>query len=118
MKFLANENMPMEVITQLKEKGYDLIRVDDVKKGMSDSAVLTLSIKENKILITFDKDFGEKVFRNGKSAKGILLLRFVPKSVDLISKRILSFLEKSHELENKFIVLEEDRVRIRDIKQS
>lgn len=116
MKFLANENMPLEVIKQLKEKGYDVMRVDDVQKGMNDNSVLKLSIQENRILITFDKDFGEKVFRNGEAAKGILLLRFVPESVDFITRRMISFLEKSQELENKFIVLEKDRVRIRDIK--
>jgi predicted nuclease of predicted toxin-antitoxin system len=63
MKFLANENIPFELIDDLRKLGYDILRVDEVKKGMRDHEVLDLSFKEGRILITFDKDFGSSHLR-------------------------------------------------------
>lgn len=116
MKFLANENIPWDVVKELRNKGYEIMRVDEVQKGMNDAEVLKLSFEQDRILITFDKDFGEKVFRSKASTKGIILLRFSPESIAFIIKRITCLLENFPDLKNKFIVVEEDRIRIKDVK--
>jgi predicted nuclease of predicted toxin-antitoxin system len=33
MKFLANENIPFELIDDLKKSGYDILRVDESARG-------------------------------------------------------------------------------------
>ena len=43
--------------------------------GVSDEAVLELANREEAMLLTADKDFGEIVFRLGKLAAGVILLR-------------------------------------------
>ena len=48
MKLLANENIPLELVKELRDSGYDILRVDEVKKGMKDNEVLDLSFKEKK----------------------------------------------------------------------
>jgi len=45
------------VIQKLINEGYEVLRVDEIKKGMSDEEVIQLSNKEKVVLITFDKDF-------------------------------------------------------------
>jgi predicted nuclease of predicted toxin-antitoxin system len=60
MKFIANENIPIEIVNNLRKAGYNFIRIDEIKKGLSDIGVIKLAEKENGILITFDKDFEEQ----------------------------------------------------------
>jgi len=116
MKLLANENIPIELVKELRNSGYDILRVDEVKKGMKDREVLDLSIKESRILITFDKDFGELAIKEKRKATGIILLRIHPESIQHIKKRILLLFGQIRELEGKFIVLEEHIIRERNLK--
>jgi len=116
MKFLANENLPLELVNELKNSGYDILRVDEVKKGMKDREVLEFSFKEKRILITFDRDFGKLVVKEGKDAVGIILLRFQPKSIQHIKDRLFLLFGKIKELEGKFIVMEEHLIRERELK--
>lgn len=80
---------------------------------MSDEEVLKLAQKEGRILITFDRDFGELVFREGVRVKGIILLRFAPRSPEYIATRIESLLKtKEITFERQFVVVTESRIRV------
>jgi predicted nuclease of predicted toxin-antitoxin system len=46
-----------------------------MEPGVSDDVVLDLAYQESELLLTADKDFGELVFRQGRLAYGILLVR-------------------------------------------
>lgn len=116
MKFIANENIPFEVVINLRKAGYNLIRIDEIKKGLSDDEVIKLTNKENGILITFDKDFGELVFKKRMLVGGIILIRIKPKNISYIFDRILYLLNSNIEIKRNFIVLEEDKIRIKQIK--
>ena len=43
---------------------------------MPDDEVLSGSVSRDRVLITSDKDFGDLVFRDGKTAVGVVLIRF------------------------------------------
>ncbi len=116
MKFLANENIPLKVVNELKHNGYDILRVDELKKGMSDTEVLDIATKEKRVLITFDKDFGEIAIKTKRALNGIIILRMRPESAEFIKYRLLSLLKKSLQFKNKLIVLTEDRYRERTLK--
>ena len=64
MRFLANENFPLDAVEALRQNGHDVawIRIDS--PGISDPQVLSRAQSENRILLTFDKDFGELAFRS------------------------------------------------------
>ena len=62
-------------LTGFKEKGYEVFSVYDEAPGISDAEVLRRAHEEERILITNDKDFGEKVYRGGNPHSGIVLLR-------------------------------------------
>jgi predicted nuclease of predicted toxin-antitoxin system len=82
MHFLANENFPLDAVEALRQNGHDVawIRVDS--PGISDLEVLNRAQAENRILLTFDKDFGELAFRSKLPATtGIIL--FTIKAQDL-----------------------------------
>lgn len=95
MKLLAIENFPKASVTLLRLKGYDVLSVGDNCPSVEDEDVIDLAIKEERLIITFDKDYGELVFRRGmKPGKGIIFLRLEvftsEEPAEIIHKRIES----------------------------
>jgi predicted nuclease of predicted toxin-antitoxin system len=110
-KFLADENFPKNSLLALQRKGIEVKSVIEYKKSISDEAVLNLAIQRSRILITFDQDFGELVFRRKIPSKGIILLRFEPQSSQEVTKSLLNLFSSGIKLENCFTVVEKDRIR-------
>jgi predicted nuclease of predicted toxin-antitoxin system len=76
MKLLADENFPSEAVGALREGGHDVLWVRAAFPGASDSRVLERATSEQRIVLTFDKDFGELAFRWALPAtSGIILFR-------------------------------------------
>ncbi|MEO8769829.1 MAG: DUF5615 family PIN-like protein [Ferruginibacter sp.] len=76
MKILANENFPYTSIYYLKEKGYDVLSIGMDNPGIKDSEIMSIAIKEERTIVTFDRDYGELIFRhNYKPEKGVIYLR-------------------------------------------
>lgn len=67
MKFLANENFPLPSINVLRSEGYDILNIAEVCPGISDVEVVQKAISENRAILTFDKDYGEIIFKHGKN---------------------------------------------------
>jgi predicted nuclease of predicted toxin-antitoxin system len=44
-------------------------------RGMADDAIIQKGFTENWIIMTNDKDFGEKVYRERRPHKGVIFLR-------------------------------------------
>jgi predicted nuclease of predicted toxin-antitoxin system len=59
MRLLADENFPGAAVTALGAVGHDVVWVGAVAPGTSDPDVLAWAAREQRILLTFDKDFGE-----------------------------------------------------------
>ena len=76
MKFLANENFPLDSIKYLIGKGIDVKAVGAHFPGVSDKEVIEFAEKEQRIILTFDRDYGELIFKFGnKPEKGVIYLR-------------------------------------------
>lgn|GEM_PF-3287534 len=78
--YLTSRDVPIEVIRALKRKGVDVNSVIEFSPGLNYREVLNLANREDRIFVTFDKDFGELVVREKVKVKGLILLRFAPKS--------------------------------------
>jgi hypothetical protein len=59
MRFLANENFPGAAVKALVAAGHDVVWVRIAAPGTTDPDVLAWAAREERILLTFDKDFGE-----------------------------------------------------------
>jgi predicted nuclease of predicted toxin-antitoxin system len=90
IKFLADENVPIEAVKALKRKGLDIVSIIEFSTALNDKEVLDLVNRENRILINFDKYFGELVVKEKVRIKGLILLRFAPKSPQEIAMRIMA----------------------------
>jgi predicted nuclease of predicted toxin-antitoxin system len=62
-QLLANENVAGNVVIALRADGHDVVWIKEVGPGSTDDVVLSLALAENRVLLTFDNDFGELAFR-------------------------------------------------------
>jgi predicted nuclease of predicted toxin-antitoxin system len=58
MRFLADENVSSNAVTELKAAGYDVVWVRTVAPGSKDEDILALAAREERTILIFDKDFG------------------------------------------------------------
>jgi len=76
MQFLANENFPLDVVEALRQEGHDVAWIRTDAPGSKDPDILRRAINENRVLLTFDKDFGDLAFQLGLLAVcGTVLFR-------------------------------------------
>lgn len=75
MRFLVDECTGLGVAAWLRQRGHDVFSAYEQARGTEDTVLLHQAFVEGRILITNDKDFGEKVFRDGLAHKGVVLLR-------------------------------------------
>ena len=113
MRLLANENFPGLAIIALRSHGHDVVWIREDSPGIDDRAVLSRATTEGRILITFDKDFGELVFRLGLNApSGVILFRIPPDSPSFVAQTAVTVLESRSDWAGHFSVGDENRVRM------
>ncbi len=112
MRFLVDECTGPAVARWLRKRKHEVFSVYEEARGMDDDTVIAKAFAENWILITNDKDFGEKVYRERRPHKGVVLLRLederaVNKIIAL--QRLLE--GYAEQLANQFVVVTEKQVR-------
>jgi predicted nuclease of predicted toxin-antitoxin system len=114
--FLANENFPGDAVQALRAAGHDVIWVREAMPGALDPQVIAKATDEGRVLLTFDKDFGEIAFRARLPAScGIVLFRIsMPRSEDA-SRRLASIVLSMDDWKGHFSVVEPGRIRLRDL---
>ena len=115
MQFLVDECTGPRVAAWLREKGHNVFSVYEQARGLSDEEIIAKAFKENYILLTNDKDFGELVIRQQKQHKGVVILRLKDERSNNKIKVIDKLLEKYGEkIPNKLVIVTEKVVRIKD----
>ncbi len=116
MRFLADENFPGDAVAALRNRGHNVTWIRTDSPGMSDVKVLELAQSESRIVITFDKDFGELAFHYKLPAQcGIILFRISSHSPEHVAQVALSALESRSDWTGNFTVVEDDRIRMTPI---
>jgi predicted nuclease of predicted toxin-antitoxin system len=114
VRFLANENFPGDAVVALRAAGHDLAWVRTDSPGAPDAEVLARAVREDRVLLTFDKDFGELAWHARLPAQcGIVLFRLpMPPATDAgaFFARVLS---SRQDWAGHFSVIEPNRVRMR-----
>jgi predicted nuclease of predicted toxin-antitoxin system len=113
MRLLANENFPGDAILALREVGHDVLWVRTEAPGSPDTVVLAQAEREKRILITFDKDFGELAFRAKLPVTaGIILFRISMPSAQYVATMAVAALAGRDDWSGHFSVVEDGRVRM------
>jgi predicted nuclease of predicted toxin-antitoxin system len=72
--------------------------------------------KQNRVLITFYSDFGELIFRQKLGPRGVILLKFAPKSTQQVVDTILKVLKTQTKIEDHFLIVKEKNIRVLSLK--
>jgi predicted nuclease of predicted toxin-antitoxin system len=116
MRFLADEGCDFIIVRALRETGHDVLAVSDVSPGAEDSEVIELALKEKRILLTEDKDFGQLVYAHGQKTLGVIFLRFPFPAREKISREVSNLIEqKGESLTGCFVTVQPGRIRISHI---
>lgn len=116
MRILADENFPRLAVEGLRQVGHDVLWARTDLTGEADDVILTRAQHDGRVVVTFDKDFGELAFRSGVSAvAGVVLFRLPLESPERLRERIVQVLSEPQLWEGHFCVVEESRVRIRPL---
>ncbi len=113
LRLLADENFPAMAVAALRNRGHDVTWVRTEAPGSSDGDVLVLAGSGGRILITFDKDFGELAFCSRLPASsGIVLFRIPMRSPAYVAQVAVVALESRVDWAGHFSVVAENRVHM------
>ena len=112
MRFLVDESTGPRVARWLREEGHDVFSVYEQSRGISDEEVIQKACREDWVLKTNDKDFGNKVYRENHPHRGVVLLRLSDErsaaKIETLKKLLSNY---SDRLTKAFVVVTETRIR-------
>jgi predicted nuclease of predicted toxin-antitoxin system len=114
LRVLTDVGVGKHVEDWLRTAGYDVQAVRDVDPRMSDDDILAWAVREARLVMTMDKDFGEMVYRSGQAHAGVLLLRLDDATGEEKTRVVRQiFTRHGHQLADHFSVYQNGRLRIR-----
>jgi predicted nuclease of predicted toxin-antitoxin system len=112
MRFLVDECTGPTVARWLRDQSHEVFSVYEEARGATDEDILDKAYSENWILITNDKDFGEKVYRDKRPHHGIIFLRLQDEravsKIGAIEKLLDGY---EDQIADAFVVVTETQVR-------
>jgi predicted nuclease of predicted toxin-antitoxin system len=117
--FLANENFPLPGIHLLRKHGYEVVSIQEENPSITDMQVIEIAIASNLIILTFDKDYGELIFRYSKeNPPAVIFFREKGNTPLAAAQLLIKLLEEGHIVfNNTFSVIEGNNIRQRIYKK-
>ena len=113
MKFIVDECTGPAVAEWLRKEGHEVVSVFEDYRGIDDDEIVEIAHTRQSILVTNDKDFGEKVFREGKVHYGVILLRLTDERASAKIEALKDlFMTRATALASAFVVVTDHGVRI------
>ena len=75
MRWLADECVSPDILARLRRMGHDVDHILELDRGADDDSISIRAREQNRLLLTEDNDFGERVFRRGELIPGVVFLR-------------------------------------------
>jgi predicted nuclease of predicted toxin-antitoxin system len=112
MRFLVDECTGPSVAAWLHRQGHEVFSVFDEARGIEDNDVIEKAYNENWILITNDKDFGEKVYRERQPHRGVIFMRLederAANKIEVLRRLLERYADK---LADRLVVVTDTQVR-------
>jgi predicted nuclease of predicted toxin-antitoxin system len=117
VRWLIDECVDAGLVALLREGGHDAVYMSDVAPRATDTEVMSRADRENRIVLTEDKDFGDLVFRQAKPVPGIVLLRIDSSRRLRKGPRLLAAIHQFDDtLFGCYTVIEDARFRSRPLR--
>ena len=112
MRFLVDECTGPILAQWLRDQSHEVFSVYEEARGMDDIDIIQKALSENWILITNDRGFGEKVYRERHSHRGVIFIRLederATNKIAVLQRLLEGYADK---LSDRFVVVTETRVR-------
>lgn len=117
MIIIVDENIPFAMQEKLMAKGLKIISVFENFRGIEDFGIIQMAQqKEEAIILTEDKDFGEWVFAHHIKNISVVFLRYHYSEFEIIIDIVTKlFMERQKDLLNKFTTVTIKKTRARDL---
>ena len=113
MKVLLDTCVWGGTLKHLKAAGLDVLWTGSWPEDPGDEEILGFAHKEQRVLVTLDKDFGEMAILQKRSHYGILrLVNIAARNQGPVCLRVLTLYQKELQA-GSIITVRDDRVRIR-----
>jgi len=115
MFFLANENFPLTSVKILRDAGYNVESILEKVPGAKDLEVLKKAKKEKRIILTFDRDYGELIYKYKKFPPlGVLYFKLDPHTPEEPAEILLKIIKKEKiSIKGRFTVIRRNSIRQR-----
>jgi predicted nuclease of predicted toxin-antitoxin system len=118
MRFLADESCDFAVVRALRGAGHEVVAVRDTMPGATDEAVIEWALRDSRILITEDKDFGRLVFAGAAASPGVIYVRFPANAREAMAQTMVQLVAtNAHKIPGSFIIVQPGRIRIAERKR-
>jgi predicted nuclease of predicted toxin-antitoxin system len=119
MTFLANENFPRPSTLILRENGYTVNSIQEDFPSISDEEVIRIALESNLIILTFDSDYGEIIFKYSKeNPPSVVFFREKGIKPEFAALSLINLLTNTDIiLTEAFTVIEEKNIRQRFYKK-
>lgn len=115
-RFLANENFLQPSVTVLRQRGYDVFAVAEVLKGLSDQNVLALACRDERWILTFDRDYRDLIDRMGlPTPPAVIYLQLASCRPEDPRCVLVDLMTQAGLLAGHFVVVEEQGLRKRPL---
>ena len=117
--FLANENFPKPSTNTLRQNGFYIKSIQEDAPGITDIEVIKLALQDNLIILTFDSDYGELIFRySAENPPSVVFFREKGNTPEFAGDMLVNLLNnKDILLRGAFTVIETNSVRQRFYKK-
>lgn len=114
MKILADENVELRIIERLRAVGHEVVAIAETDASANDDYVFERALREQRILVTNDKDFAWLLFFQRRAARGFVLIRLPHTDGVMRARRVLEvFASDEAQLVGVLTVVEFNGVRTR-----
>jgi predicted nuclease of predicted toxin-antitoxin system len=112
MRFLVDECTGPAVAEWLRGRGHEVFSVFEEARGLCDDEIIRTAYEGVWILVTNDKDFGEKVYRERRPHRGVIFMRLederAASKVEVLRRLLEAYADR---LADHLVVVTEERVR-------
>jgi predicted nuclease of predicted toxin-antitoxin system len=118
MRFLADMGVSQRVVEWLRTQGHDAIHLrDEGLQRLPNGEIFQKAAREQRIVLTFDLDFGEILAGSADKIVSVMLFRLRNTRADFVIRRLDDVLNESSSelLQGAIVVVEDGRHRVRKL---
>jgi predicted nuclease of predicted toxin-antitoxin system len=92
--FLADESCDFAVVRAHRAADHDVLAIRETSPGVTDDDVARQALREGRVLLTEDKDFGQLCCATSATSPGVALIRYPSDACASLGKSVVAVVDK------------------------